>query len=243
MSQELVALNVDLSQLPSTQLGSDADFAELSKGGDFLGRLQLFGKGKPIDRGLIKPGHYGVPDGDEIVDLGNTIDVIPLARRPKALDMRDKENLIAVYDNTSAEFKRIAAMSAESDSNCMYGVSFLVYERTLGRFLEFFCGTKSTRSEAKKIYPFLPLTAADIEARGLEEVVPHGPIPLTLKSKLVEKPTYSWWVPVVQKTSTPFTKVPTNQEIITEVMKFVTPKVENAELVQEEEAGSKRRAR
>ena len=26
------------------------------------------------------------------------------------------------------------------------------------RFLEFFCGTKCSRSEAKKVYPFLPLT-------------------------------------------------------------------------------------
>ena len=32
----------------------------------------------------------------------------------------------------------------------MYGLSFLVYERSTGRFLEFFCGSKSTRSERAK---------------------------------------------------------------------------------------------
>ena len=82
--------------------------------------------------------------------------------------------------------------------------SFLVFERGTGRFLEFFCGSKSTRSEAKKLYPFLPLTTADIarqQAAGndVDGLEPHGPLPLTLKSRLVEKGTYSWHVPVVVK--------------------------------------------
>ena len=123
----------------------------------------------------------------------------------------------------------------------MYGPSFLVFERSSGRLLEFFCGSKSTRGEAKKIYPFLPLTEADIAARELSGVEPHGPLPLTLKSRLVEKGTYSWHVPVVVKCSTPFTNLPSMAAIVREIEKFVTIKDDGVEKVSEEETN--RRAR
>lgn len=241
---ELVAL--DLTQLPSTQVGADDSvYDELAKGQDFLGRLQLYTKGKAIDKGLIRPGHYGIPESDEdIIDLGDAIDLLVLARRPKALDMSDKEAIIVSYNNESQEFKRIAAKSMEKESNCMYGPSFLVFERTSGRFLEFFAGSKSTRSEAKKVYPFLPLTAADIQARGLTEVEPHGPLPMTLKSKLVEKGSWSWHVPVVVKCSVPFDNLPADKAI-QEIVKFVSPKEDGVERVAEgsEKTGKKQRVR
>ena len=132
--------------------------------------------------------------------------------------------MIVNYDPESDEFKRIAAQSLEKESHCMYGPSFLVFERSTGRFLEFFCGTKSTRSEAKKIYPFLPLTAADIarqKAAGndVDGLEPHGPLPLTLKSRLVEKGTYSWHVPVVVEVRQSLHQVPTKERL----MKEITP--------------------
>ena len=118
--------------------------------------------------------------------LGDTIDIIPLARRPKAIDMTDDEAIIVNYDPEAAEFKRIAAKSLEKESHCMYGPSFLVFERSRGLFLEFFCGSKSSRSEAKKVYPYLPLSQADIDAKAAKgeevgDLQPHGPLPLTLK--------------------------------------------------------------
>lgn len=244
MSTELSVLE-QLNQLPSTQLGSDDSFDDLAKGAEFLPRMQLYTKGKAIDTGKIKPGHYGIPDGDDITDLGDTIDVIVLARRPKAIDMSDADAIIVTYDSESAEFKRIAATSLEKESSCMYGPSFLVIERKSNRFLEFFCGAKSTRSEAKKIYPFLPLTEADIKARGLTDQEPHGPLPMTLKSKHVEKGKWSWHVPVVTKCSLAFTKLPPTAKIIAEITKFVNPKADDTEKVQEPEtpAGKKKRAR
>ena len=181
-STNLVPVNLD--QLPSTQIGSDDQFADLAKSADFIGRLQLFTKGKAINRKLVGPGNYGIPESDEeVIDLGDTIDIIPLARRPKAIDMTDTEAIIVNYDPGTDEFKRIAAQSLEKESHCMYGPSFLVFERSTGRFLEFFCGNKSSRSEAKKIYPFLPLTQADIDAKAaagndVSDLQPHGPLPL-----------------------------------------------------------------
>ena len=220
---------LDPKQLPSTQIGSDAAFDDLvTTAAKCVGRLHLYTKGKTVNRGLAQAGHYGIPESDdEVIDLGGAIDIVPLARRPKAIDMTDSEGIIVSYDPDTAEFKRMAATSLEKESHCMYGPSFLVYERSTGRFLEFFCGNKSSRAEAKKIYPFLPLTQADIDAKAekgedVSGLVPHGPLPATLKSRLVEKGTYSWHIPVVAECSTPFTNLPSMDRIVKEIASFVT---------------------
>lgn len=228
------ALSITTPQLPSTEIAADYD--DLAKGGAFLQRLQLFTKGKPIDKGLIKPGHYGVPvSEDEVIDLGETVDLIPLARRPKAVDMSDKEAIITVYDDKSDEFKRIAATSAGKESNCMFGVSFLVFERSQGKFYELFFGTKSSRPEAKNLYPFLPNSD---ESKGPVKPATAA----TLKARYVEKK-FSWHVPVVTKCSTPFAKLPTEAQVVDEIGKFLNPKAEEVEVVEEKPADKKRRAR
>ncbi len=116
MSDNTNLVPVNLEQLPSTQIGSDDQFADLAKSTDYLGRLQLFTKGKAVNRKLVGPGNYGIPESDEEVnDLGDNIDIIPLARRPKAIDMTDNEAIIVNYDPDSEEFKRIAAQSLEKE--------------------------------------------------------------------------------------------------------------------------------
>lgn len=239
----LVGLN-----LPSTELADDGVFNDLAKSNEFLSRLQLYTKGSAVNRKLIGPGEFGIPESDDsIIGLGETVDVIALARRPKAMDMSDKEAIIVSYDAKSPAFTEIKVRSNEPDSGCMWGVSFLFIERTTGRLVEFFCGTKSTRSEAGKIYPFLPLSADQLKAKeaagedvtGLE---PHGPLSLTMKSKLVETAKYSWHVPVVVPCSTPFTRIPQVEVINDAVNKFLTVKdggVQKADAP----AGKSRRAR
>ncbi len=235
---------VDLSNLPTVQMGSDDVYDSIAQSSSFLQRLQLYTKGKPIDRKLIGPGRYGIPESaDEITDLGESIDVIVLARRPKAVDMSDSDCIITSFDPDSVEFKRIATKSAEKESNCMYGPSFLVVERNnWQRPLEFFCGTKSSRAEAKKIYPFLALSAEDIERRGLVGEKPHGPIAMTLTVRLVEKGKWSWHVPVANRCTTPFTKMLPNERLGVEMQKFVTAEADSVEKVEEPTSG-KRRAR
>jgi len=239
MSENTAMVPVNLGQLPSTQIGGDDLYNELAKGGDYLGRMQLYTKGKAVNAELIAPGHYGIPESDtEVVDLGKSVDLIPLARRPKAIDMSDNDAIIISYDMASDEFKRIADKSAESDSHCQYGPSFLVYERVQGRFLEFFCGNKSNRIEAKKIFPFLPLSQADIDAKAaagndVSGLKPHGPIPVTLKVKLAENKRGQWHVPVVVKCSVSFDKVPSIDVIVKEIQKFLTVKDNGVERVEE----------
>jgi hypothetical protein len=239
---------VNLSQLPITQIGTDEQFMELAKSSEFLARLQLYTKGKAINKGLIKPGNYGIPiNEDELVDLGSVVDLLPFARRPKAIDLTDIEAIITSYDPDNEEFKRIASASLEKESHCMYGPSFLVIEKKEGRFLEFFCGTKSMRNEAKKIYPFCPLSDADIERQrsagnDVSDLEAHGPLAMTLKSRLVEKGAYSWHVPVVSKCSTPWLKLPAEDKIVAEIGRFLACKGDEVEIVKEPE-GKKRRAR
>ena len=247
MSTTLVP--VDLNQLPSTQLGSDEQFEEMSRSTGFLGRLQLFSKGNAINEGLIPPGTYGIPESDKkIIKLGPSIDVLPLARRLKALDMSDKEAIISNYDPTSDDFKDIAARSQESDSGCMYGTSFLVFERSSGRFLEFFCGSKSTRPIAGDIAVFLPLSQAQIDAKkaagsDVSKMQPHGPMPCTLKVRLAKnKRGHSWHVPDVQSCSVPFTNLPAVAVIAEEIEKFTHPGASEVETVKED-ASTKSRAR
>lgn len=236
----------DLTQLPSTQLGSDDAFNELAKGADFLQYAKLYTKGKPIDTGKIRPGHWGVPmQDDEILDLGDSIDVVPLARRPKALDSSDKSAVIVSYDESSPVFKEIQAKSAEKDSGCQHGVSFLVYERSTAGFLELWFSNKSARPEAKNLYPFLPLTPADIDRRAangaaVDGLTPHGPLPATIKVRVAEdKKERTWHVPVVLKCATPI-KLPPMPTIVKAIVDFLTPKHEGVEKVQEP---AKQRAR
>jgi len=230
---------VNLDQLPSTQIGTDDQFAELAKGGDYLGRLKLYTKSKDAIKGLITDGHYGIPESEkEITDLGDSVDILPLARRPKAIDMTDMEALVISYNPESEEFKRIQAQSVEADSHCQYGPSFLVYERSTGRFLEFFCGNKSSRRESGKIFPFLPLTQADIDAKAaarnpVGDLKPHGPIPVTLKVEVAENRKGIWHVPVVTKCSTPFTRLPSDDVIRREIVKFLAVKDNGVEKVQD----------
>jgi len=233
---------VDYTQLPSTQTGSDEGFDDLAKGGDFLARLQLCSKDKYVTKGLITAGTYGIPESDEeITVLGKSVDLVPFARRAKALDMSDREAIVTNYVMESDEFKRIAAASMGQDSGCMFGVSFLVYERSSSRFLEWFCGTKSTRSEAKKIYPYLPLLAGDIEARKLTGVEPHGPLPFTMNNKLVEKKQWKWHAPIVVRCSTPFERLPSVALTVKEIERFLNPPTSIEKVDQKE--GKERRAR
>ncbi len=234
MSDSLVP--VGFEQLPSTQIGSNADFDAIAKSSDFLPRLQLFTKGEMVDARLIPPGNYGIPvTKEEVQDLGDSVDILPLARRPKAVDLKDKANIVTIYDVHNPEFDRIAKQSAEKESGCMYGTSFLVYERNTGQFLEFFCGTKSSRIESKRLFAFLPCSQADIDsatARGENTtgMEVHGPLPVTLKSRLVRSK-FSWHVPVAVKCSTPFSNLPPKVEVLAQIDKFLKVKSEGAAVV------------
>lgn len=224
MSNELVPFKVNL---PSVAQNVDT-LDDVAKGTDFLQRIQLITKGKYVDQGKITPGHWGIPKGDdEIEDLGDKIDVVIFAYRPKALDVSDRDAIVAVYDVESEEFTRIKA--APKNTGCMWGPSFLVLERSTGKLYELFFGNKSGRQEAGKMKPFL-----------------LSQEPMSLGTRYIKKPDYGWHVPVVTKCSEPFdvdTVKVTPEQIQQEVEKFLNPQEETVEKVSEEEQQSQGRAR
>lgn len=233
----------DASALPSTESLTDSQLVELSKGVDYLQRVQLVTKGKYVDTNKITPGHYGIPQpgGEEIEDLGAEVDFLPLCVRPKALDLRDREAIVAVYDMDNSVFQEIKTLSAQSDSGCMWGPSFLVLERSTGRLFEFFMSNKSARAESGNLVKFLPISKEKAERTGVE---PQGPMPCTLKARYAKSGSWGWHVPVITKCSEPFTNSPDIKFIREEMKKFIAAKDNGVQNVTEEETkATKRRAR
>jgi hypothetical protein len=233
----------DASALPSTELVTEDQMNELSKGVDYLQRFQLVTKGKYVDTSKIKAGHYGIPlpGGEEIDDLGESVDILPLAVRAKALDMSDRDAVVAVYDMNDEAFKSIKTRSSEQNSGCMWGPSFLVVERSTGCCFEFFMGTKSARAVSGDLVNFLPVSEATAAKKGIDA---HGPLPCTLTARYAKRGDWGWHVPVVTKCSEPFTNTPKIEALREEMQKFIEAKDNGVQNVTEEEAkASKGRAR
>jgi len=247
MSKSTELSTVTLDQLPAVGVNAASDLiGDLTKSNEFFDRIQLFSKGGAIDRDLIRPGHYGVPSGeDSIKDLGVEIDLLPLVCRAKALDLSDRDAIVTNYDPTSSAFKEIQEKASIQNSGCMYGLTFLVFERSAGRFYELFCGVnKSMRMESDKIASFLPLpedAAKRLEEKKGVRVEPHGPMPCTLKAKYVTKRNFGWHVPICVQCSTPFTNLPPVDRIQAEIEKFMN--LANTEVEKVEETTGSKRAR
>ena len=130
----------------------------------------------PCEAGSLR--HSG--EREEVIDLGDQIDLVVLARRPKALDMTDTDAVLVNYDPESDEFKRIAAESMEKESHCMYGPSFLVYERSSKPLPRIFLRQQEHAERGQELYPFLPLTDSSIarqqEAGNDVRAWTHGPL-------------------------------------------------------------------
>jgi hypothetical protein len=206
----------------------------MSSSVSFLRRIQLYSKGKSNASGtLVGAGNFGVPESsDKITDLGNSIDVLVIARKAKAIDMSDTSNIIVTNDTTSAEFKRIVDLADNTrDSGCAYGPTYLIYERSSNSFYEFFCGNKSARYASSAINSFLPVTQAMIDAGVTNESEPRFAKPMTLKSEYIKKDRYEWFAPKAEECLTPI-DLPSADVLRSEIERFMkveTPDVEVAE--------------
>lgn len=212
--------------LPTTT-ASEEDFQKIRNASEFLKRIQLVSKGKYVDKNLVKPGHYAVIiDGKNAKDLGDSIDVLVLAKRPKALDTSDEDSIITSYDVNSELYQSIQERSPTPDSGCQYGVSFLLIERSTADLYEFFCGSKSLRRETPKLEAYMPRSKEEIEKQNLRKLFPNiqpgVPTPVTLKSTLIERK-FTWFVPVIEDCSVPFSEnqLPSRERIVREQTRFL----------------------
>jgi len=219
MSKELT--KTDYTSLPATTI-SQSELQEISKVNEYLSRIQLYTKGRAIDTGAIAPGHYGVPQTgtDEIIDLGDEIDLLVFAMRAKAMDVSDAENITVSYDLHDETYKNIVELADSGETGCLYGPSFLVYERSTNAFYEMFFCNKSARKIGPTLFPYLPLNATVAAENGVK---PHGPIPVTLGVRYAKNKKGSWHVSTVRDCKAPFTKEPAVEQVIAQVTKFLKP--------------------
>jgi len=202
--------------------------AALTKAGEYLDRIQLFqGTSAAAKEGKIKPGYYGVPRGEEVEDLGASIDLLVYAAKPKALDTSG-DTPVAAHDPESAEFQRIKETAdTVKDSGCMHGLEFLVFERNSANFYTYFANGASARREAGKMIPT------------------ETALQVTMSANFIKRKQFSWHAPVITKCSTDFSNAPSLDKIRAEVVKFMKPD-DAPEEVKAEDApanGKGRRAR
>ena len=220
-----IATLPSLSQIGTSSIPANV-VAELTKAGDYLERIQLYqGTSNAAKENKVRAGHYGVPKGEDVDELGEKIDLLVFVARPKALDTSG-ETPIAAHDPESAEFKRIKE-TAETvkDSGCMFGLEFLVFERSTGKFYTYFASGASARREAGKMIP-------DKE-----------PLSITMSARFIKKQ-FSWHAPVVSKCSVAFANAPNLEQIKAAVEKFFKNGDSEAEEVEAPAGkGGKRRAR
>lgn len=195
----------------------------------YLERIQLCGSCKYVKKGKIGPGRYGVPQAEgEILDLGESIDVVPFAVIDKALDTKADPTPLSVFDPNDPVFIDIKERSKTKNSGCMWGVAILLFERNTGKFYEWFCGNKSSRISANHVALYLPVSESQAKEFKLEA---QNPQPMTLSAKFVEGE-FSYHVPVVSKCSTPFTNLPDTAAAVKESTKFLNPKTNDTELAE-----------
>jgi hypothetical protein len=196
----------------------DEAFAVATKAGDFLPRLQLMiANSDPCKEGKFPINHYAVVSGQTFKDVGETVDVLVITWRPKALELGDE--IISVYDPNHNEFLRIQEKSGESDSGCMFGPEFLCWVPKTKEFVTFFMGNKSSRREAPNMKARLQMAA-------------------TLKSHQIKTKKYAWFAPIITPCSTPINPLPDMGDLQSQVDKFNNPpetEIERVEATDKEE--------
>ena len=213
---------------------TDSDFDDMASGGDWLPRLMLYsGSSNIVKAGDFPANNYGLTRSkDDTVNLGNEIDVLVLAWRPKAMRI-DGDDISSYYDKETDEFKAAQAESSEKDSGCMYGPEFLVYLVKQGTFATFFMNSKSQRISAKKVRPYVARCEKPMEEAGK---------PATLKIEVIRKK-FVWAVTVCVPCSTPITEseLPSDEELAHELDRFENPPKDTREKA--DEGSSEKRER
>lgn len=208
--------------LRSTAIVDDDFDSAIKSESDFLPRFQLFGaKSDACAEGLIGIGRYGLVKGDDITDLGDSVDVGVLAQRPKAIRI-EGDNVICSYFPeivndviTNPLFKKIVEDARQPDSGCMFGREFLFWVPSANTFALFHANSKTTRREAKKLLALMGKAA-------------------TLRARLIEKGRYKWHGPVITTCSTPIDP-PDEKLLRAEWERFHTPPKDNVEVDNSEE--------
>jgi hypothetical protein len=173
--------------LPLSKYGTDDVFGEVSTSSGWLPRLQLFGSNSDlVKQGKIPMAHYGLVLGqDQLEDLGEKVDVVPISWRPKAMRMKEGGSPLSYFNPKSEEFLAAQRDSEVQDSRCMFGPEFLIWIPTLNRVATYFMSSKTSRRQAPELRARMGRAA-------------------TLHVQFIKTAKYSWHGPTVTACSTPY---------------------------------------
>lgn len=221
----------------------DDDFKEGAKGTQYLARLQLMTSrsdacsvdGFPIN-------HYAKIENREPTDLGESVDVLPLAWRTKALNsdtMQTVYNVKKIVKHGDADYPTgtdigdveipnpawfaIESASFVTNSKCMYGIEFLVWVPVLKEFLGFYFGSKSSRGEAPNLKVFLDAGS-----------------PATCGWKPMQNKSFKWSGPKVTACTTPMVDLPNWDAAAKLKHEFLNPPEETVEELADSEIDKSR---
>lgn len=198
--------------------------ATVMKSGDWLNRIQLMSsKSGLVESGDFPVNHYAMVVGKKHVDIGEQVDVLVVAERPMAMDTSGDSIIVSYHmkldeDNQpTGEFLRIMEQAGVKDSGCMYGIEYLLWLPVQKHFVTFFMGTKSARREAPNLSARMHKAA-------------------TLDSTTVKNKKWVWRAPQIIPCTAAF-DLPEAKDIQLQAKKFLDPKVEEIERVEEEGGG------
>lgn len=156
-STEVAETNQGGGLIDIPQPKHDAAAMESISAGDskFLPRLQLMTtRSEKVEIDGFPANHFALVEGQNYKDLGESVDVLLITWRPKALDMSG-EDIISCYDpkfdkdnQPTGIFKEIQTKAGVRDSKCMYGPEYLVWIPSIKKYGTFFCGSITLRYEA-----------------------------------------------------------------------------------------------
>lgn len=198
----------------------------------FLPRLSMEGSSsKLVKKKKVSAGNYIVITGrEEFQDLGNSLDLLVLTYRSKALDLSDLKNITASFDPKSDEFKRIQGESQNKSKGYLYGLEFLVWVPSMEgdqKFATFFMGNPTARVAAKN---FKPLLKSATNPRANNQA--------TLTTELIDNQTHQWEAPVILPCSGDLPNYPTVEQMSAQMSVFLNPpKTPVKEEVPDEVAG------
>jgi hypothetical protein len=216
MSEEKSLISASSAGLTPAKFDNKA-FKEASKAGDYLGRLQLMTGGtKEVKAEQFPANHFAHIKDKNLEDLGDSVDVVVVAWRPKALDMND--GVAEVFDQESSEFQRIEKQASVKDSNCMYGPEYLCWVPSINTFAVFYMGTASARRES-------PNMQARLEKGA------------TLGKQFIETKNFSWWAPKITPCNEDLSPLPDADLLKKWWEKFNNPVTDDREKVEETSGG------
>ena len=208
----------------AVQAEEDAIFKQLASSGSYLPRFQFYSSSSEIVKsGEFPQNHYGLVKGkDDVTDLGKDVEVVPVAVRAKALDLRTGD-VLSYFDFKSEQFQTVLALSDVKDSKCMAGTEFLFWIPSESEFCTFFAYNKSSKQEAGKLRAMINK-------------------PVTMKSVFVKRPENSFQAIKAIESSLVPENLPEQELLDKTVAKFKNPTDSAASAVTGADAAATTRA-